>query len=811
MATLWQDVRYALRGIRSAPAFALTVIVTAGLGIAATTTIFSMVNAILFTPPDGVAEPDRLVTLHSVARDGSSFHAFSYPNYLDYRAAENGMADLAVWSTFPAALGATGEPVMLFGMYVSHDYFRTLGALPALGRLLLSDDDATIGEGFVAVLSHRAWVRRFGADSSVIGRTITLNQHAFEIVGVAEEGFTGHTNLLDTAVWVPVTTSTIARESLDNRNSVFLEMLGRLAEGVSIDQARQAFDLIAQRLAEQYPEANRDEGIDVREYAAIVAPIVGPVSAFAALLFGASAIILVIASVNVGGMLLARASRRGNEMAIRMALGAGRGRIIRQLLTESVILFVLGGTAGVLLTVYLTGTLNAFPPPIPIPLVFDFTPDARVLAFSVAVSTLTGVAFGLAPALQITRRDLAVTLRDASSEAPRRGRLRSAFVVAQVAGSTLLLIGAGLLARGLAQADAIDLGFRPEGIHVLSTDLRVFSRTGPEAKPFYDRLAERAAALPAIESFGLVDILPLSLSNQTTGFAIQGREPTEGVGRFGTDYASVTPGYFGTMEIPIVRGRDFNAADRDGAPRVAIVNETVARRVWPNESAVGKHIEWGSFTNGIEVEIVGVARDAKYRSLGDGDRNMVYIPAAQRPQTGYTLIARIDGEHEAMAVALRGIVRDLEPELPLTFNTAYTDVLGLSLLPNRVATLFASLFGLAGTLLAGVGLYGILAYTVAVRTREIGIRIALGAEHRAVRRLVLGDGLRLAGVGLVIGAGAAAALTRLMRGLLYGVSPTDPLTFATIAAALLAIAALASYLPARRATRTDPVRALRSE
>jgi predicted permease len=811
MATLWHDIRYAWRGIRSAPAFVSTVIITAALGIAATTTIFSIVNAVLFTPPPGVVDPDRLVTLHRVGRDGSGFHAFSYPNYLDYRAAQNGMSNLTVWSSFPAALGATGEPVMLLGMYVSHDYFQTLGARPALGRLFIPADDATVGEGFVAVLSHRTWEQRFGADSTVIGRTITLNQHAFEVVGVAEEGFTGHTNLVETGIWVPVTTTTIAREQLGNRGTVFLEMLGRLEDGVSIDQARGAFDLISHHLAETYPAVNEGQGVDIREFAAVVSQVVGPMSAFAALLFGASTIILVIASVNVGGMLLARASRRGTEMAIRMALGAGRGRIIRQLLTESVILFLLGGTAGILITVYLTHTLNALQLPIPVPIIFDFSPDARVLAFSIAVSAVTGLAFGLAPALQITRTDLAITLRDSASEAPRRGRLRSAFVVAQVAGSTLLLIGAGLLARGLAQADAIDLGFHPDGLHVLATDLRVFSQTGEEAENFYDRLTERIAAVPNIETFGLIDVLPLSMSNQTTGFAIEGREPTEGVGRFPTDYASITPGYLPTMEIPIVRGRNFSEADRRGAPGVAIVNETVARRAWPNESAVGKRISFGSFTDGTDTEIIGVAADAKYRSLSDQDRNMVYVPAAQDPRTGYTVVARIEGEHGVTTTTLRDLVRDLEPELPLTLNTSYTQIMGLSLLPNRAATMFASLFGLAGTLLASVGLYGVLAYTVVARTREIGIRIALGAEHYTVRRLVLGDGLRLAGIGLLIGGVAAAGLTRLMRGLLYGVSPTDPLTFATIAAALISIATVASYFPARRATRTDPVKALRSE
>ncbi|MGD2154867.1 MAG: ADOP family duplicated permease, partial [Gemmatimonadales bacterium] len=598
---------------------------------------------------------------------------------------------------------------------------------------------------------------------------------------------------------------------LEARGDLWIDAFGRRAPGVGIEQAEAALGRVSAALRAEYPEGNPDHGIDVHPYRPIGSRAFGPAMGFSLFLFLIAGAVLLIACLNVGGMLLARAAGRGKEMAMRLALGAGRRRVVRQLLTESLLLFALGGAGGVLIALYVTGLMNAYQLPVDVPLAFDFAPDLWALAFSLAVALLTGLAFGLAPALHVSKPDLQATLRagSAAGGAPR-SRLRSAFVVTQVAGSALLLIGAGLFARGLARVDTLNLGFEPDGLHVLSFETEYFGYSPERATAFYHELAERAAQLPEVASVAATDMPPVTLGSRSSEFEIVGRPPAGEQLRPETDVARVTPAYFETMRIPLNRGRPFTQADRQDAVCVAIVNQTFARRNWPDEIPLGKRIRLAALDD-VELEIVGVARNAKYRTPTEEPRAMVYVPYEQWPTTSPVVLLRLDRTSAGLVAALREIVRDLDDALPVDANLAYRELMGIAMLPSRAAALFTTVFGTVGLLLAAMGLYGVLAFAVTQRTREIGIRMALGAGTGSVRSLVIRSALKLVGLGLAIGLGLALPLTRLLRGMLYGLSPTDPITFAAIALLLVAVALAASFLPAWRATRVDPLEALRAE
>ncbi len=538
-----------------------------------------------------------------------------------------------------------------------------------------------------------------------------------------------------------------------------------------------------------------------------------PVKGFLGVLMAVVGFVLLIACANVAGMTLARSAARRKELAIRLAMGAGRGRIVRQLLTESVLLFLIGGGAGLLLAVWLTDLLMSFKPPTPFSIELDLGLDARVLAFTFFTSLLTGVVFGLAPALQASRPDVLPALKDegAGSGARRRTRLLNAFVVGQVAVSLVLLVSTGLFLRSLQNARALDPGFEPEGVQTAGFDVRIQGYDEARGQRFFEELSGRVAALPGAQAVSLVRNVTLGGGNMETRIRVEGREPPDGRGSFGTDFNVVTPNYFATLGIPLVRGRDFQASDREGAPLVAVVNETFARRFWPGEDPLGKRFRFRE--EGEPVEIVGVARDGKYRSLGEDPTSYLYLPFAQNYQTQMTLQVRAasPGEGAGLLAAVRREVAAMDASIPLLDAMPLTDAISTSLLPIRMAATLAGLFGLAGLLLAGVGIFGVVSFSVAQRTREIGIRVALGAQGRDVLGLVIRQGMRLTLVGVAVGLAAAFALTRVMSSLLYGVSATDPLTFAAVAALLAAVALLACYLPARRATKVDPMVALRYE
>jgi putative ABC transport system permease protein len=598
---------------------------------------------------------------------------------------------------------------------------------------------------------------------------------------------------------------------LENRQAVWLELVGRLQPGATRAGAAAALSAISARLGRS-EGLEFDRNVDVRAYSPLPASAVLPAMGFLGMLLLLAMMVLVIASANVANVLLARASGRTREIAVRLAIGAGRGRLVRQLVTESLLLFALGGAGGTLLAAWATQALSGLHIDVGMPIALDFSLDLRVLLVALGVTLFTGLAFGLVPALQATRPDLVRTLKDEPALTRRgRFRLRGAFVAAQVAGTTLLLVTAGLFIRALGRAGAIDVGFDPGPVHTLSLEMSVSSGEPSAVRGFAERLEQRVAGLPGVAAVGTTDILPLNMGNQQTVVSIPGREDQPNVGWFQTDLASVSSGYFDAMAMPLLKGRAFSAADRDGAPGVAVINGTLAARMWPGEDPLGKTFLFGSLRDGTPMTVIGVARNAKYRSLGEDPIPMVFVPFAQQGSRSISLVVRMAPGAADPARGLRDAVRALDPALPIVRIAPLTQVIGVALLPNRVALGLATLFGGTGLLLSAVGLYGVLSYMVSRRRREIGIRMALGAAAHNVRNLVLGDGLRLVAIGLAIGFVVAGIVSRLLRTFLFGVSPLDPITYGAIALLFATVSLAACLVPTRRALRTEPLEVLRHD
>ena len=811
-----QDARYALRGLGRSPLFTLIAVLSLAVGIGATTSIFSLVNAFLLKPAPGVAEPERLVDVGRT-QDGQGFDTFSYPNYLDLRARARTLDGFAVMRVEPQAMafGTEAGAESVKGMGVSASWFAVLGARPALGRFFAPDEDRAPGGATVAVLSHRFWQERLGADPRAVGRTIRLNGAPFTVVGVAPEGFHG-TTVLAPELWVPITALSLLGmpESIfASRDAVWLSGVARLAPGVTIEAAQADLGAIAHALREAHPRENEGKGIRLAPAGLFPGEMRTMVQRFMGLLLAVAGLVLLVASTNVAGMLLARATTRRREVAVRLAVGASRGRLVRQLATESVLLFVIAGAAGLLVARWMTAALLTLLPRLPVPVAFDPSLDGRVLGFALGLALVAGLLAGLVPALQSTRPAVVPALKGEEGVAgSRRLRLRSGLVVAQLAFSLLLIVGAGLFLRALAEARSIDPGFEPRGVELASLDLGVANLAPDAGRQLGEELVRRAAALPGVTGAALAVDLPLDGGNFGLGpIAVEGREPPPAPdgrpGSWRADWNVVTPGYHALLRIPIVDGRDFTAADRAGAPEVAIINETLAAQLFPGERAVGRTIRNEEHT----LTVVGVSRDAKYRSLGSAAHGFIYVPLAQRYMGRTTLLTRLADGAPSVAQPVRRLVAELNPALPVVDQQTLAEYTAMALLPQRVALWVAGSLGVVALLLAVIGIYGITAYSVAQRARELGIRVALGASRGGVLRLVLRDGTRLALVGAAVGLAGAAAVTRLLAGLLYGVPPIDPIAFGGAAALLVSAAVLASWVPARRASRVDPMIALRGD
>ncbi|MGH7481879.1 MAG: ABC transporter permease [Longimicrobiales bacterium] len=810
-----QDVRYGLRTLVRSPVFTLAAIATLAIGIGANTTIFSLVNAVLLRPPAAVAAPDELVAVYTSDFSGPLYGASSFPDYEAFRTGTAGvLSDVAAYTLRPVTLVERGETRRVLAELVSPNYFEALGVRLPVGRGFTSAEGRP-GAAGVAVVSYALWQSALGGGADVLGRELHLNGGTFTIIGVAPAGFNGALRLAPADLWVPVPASAeaLGASRAGERGNRGLFVLGRLADGASVDEAQARLDVLARQLYRAYPaqwENVRGEGRTVTvlpERETRIPPMMrGPALGFLGLLFAVVGLLLLLCCANVANLLLARATRRTREIAVRLSLGARRARLARQLLTESLVLALLGGAAGVLLAFWASDALLSFRAALPIQIALDLSPDARVLGFALAATLVTGLLFGLAPALQATRPDVVRALKEETPQpGSGRARLRGALVVGQIAISLVLLVGAGLFLRSLQEAANANLGFDPDGVLVASLDLESDGYTEETRRQFHGRLARRLEALPGVEAVALARDVPLSAGWARRGISVEGYEPAEGEDmEFHSNI--VGPGYLETMRVPLVRGREFTAADRTGAPGVIIVNEAFARRFWPDEDPLGKRIGRGDQT----FEVIGVTRTGKYRMLSEEPTPYFYLPYLQVGGE-MTLHVRAAGELADLARLVRAEIRALDPDTPILGLEPIHERTAFAVLPQRVGAALLGLFSIVALLLAGIGLYGVMAFGVGQRTREIGIRIALGARPRDVVRMILRQGLRLSAVGLGIGLLASAALTRLISGFLYGVGAFDATAFAAVAVLLAAVALLATYLPARRATRIDPVGAIRSE
>jgi predicted permease len=811
IADLWQDLRYGLRMLRKSPGFTLVAVLSLTLGIGANTAIFSLINTALLRPLP-IAKPEQLVALNN-AGSNHTFPTFSYPNYKDFRDRNEVFSDLIGYRFTPISLSHDGINERLWGYEVTGNYFAALGVNAALGRLISSDDDAVVGASPVAVVSYKGWQQRFGGEPGIIGRDVIVNGRSYTIIGVAPQGFYGTEIIAAPDMWFPVAMQAqleIGSKWLDDRGVENLFVQARLKPGVSVAQAQTALNDVALQLEREYPVENEDKRVALSPPGLIGNAFRGPVLGFAGLLMVVVGLVLLLACTNLANLLLARAADRRREIAVRLVLGASRARLVRQLLTESLLLACGGGALGLLLAFKLVGLAVAFKLPIDVPLTIDLHMDYRVFIFTCLISLATGVLFGLLPAWQATKTDLVPALKDEFSFGGyRRSWLKNSLIVFQVALSLVLLIGGGLMLRALRQAQTIELGFTPQHAGEVSFDLRLQGYDEARGKEFQKRLLERVRTLPGVQSAGIADLAPVDLHFSRDRVFIEG-QPLERLTNVPVTMVNrASRGYFEAMDTRIVRGRDFTEHDDEKATRVAIINETFARRFWPGEDPIGKRFSQGG-PESPKREVIGVVQDGKYAGLNEDPKPFFSRPMWQTYSGATTLIVRGAADPQGLIALVRNELQQLDPHLPLASRTL-VERMNLPLMPARIAASVLGGFGLLALALAAIGIYGVMSYSVAKRTHEIGIRMALGAQRLDVLKLVIGQGLTLTIIGMAIGSLAALALTRAMKSLLFGVSATDPSTFVGVAVLLAGVALLASYIPARRASRVDPMVALRCE
>lgn len=811
METLLQDIRFGFRQLVKKPGFAVLAIISMALGIGANTSIFSLVDTALLRPL-AVKEPSQLVELYGTLHNGAEWSLQSYPNYKEYRDRNTVFSGLSVYRVVVSSLTVNNSSQRVWGYLVSGNYFDVLGVKPMLGRSFLPEEDQTPDSHPVAVISYNCWQRRFGGDPAVVGKTVQFNTRPFTVIGVAPKGFIGTEVAYDPEMFVPVMMAkTIEPGStwLEKRDSNNLFTVGRLKSGVSFAQAKPALETLTAKLAQDYPE-NVGFGIRLGKPGLFIPDIANSVFAFTALLAAVGALVILLACVNLANLLLARATERRREIAVRLAIGASRRRLVRQLLTESLLISLSGGAAGVLLSAAINSAVRGIRLPSDITLLFDLRTDWRVLTFALLLSIATGILFSLIPALQSSKPQLVPALKDESSMAGfRRSRLRNFLVVAQVSLSLVLLISAGLIVRSLQAAQKMRPGFNPENAVAISFDVSLQGYDEERGRAFQKRVLERARALPQIENAALTDNLPLGLNYNSSGIYVEGSEFTGASNLPIAIPIDSGPGYFDAMGIPL-RGRDFRDDENKKENRVAIVNETFGKKFLNGQDPIGRRFNWHGPSDPF-FEIVGVVPDGKYNSLGEDAKPAVYTPF-YRDYTGLvTLIARTHSDPRQVLNALRAEVKKLDPSISVYAAKTLKEHLGTSLFPARMAAIALGSFGVLALILAAVGIYGVMSHVVAGRTREIGLRMALGAQFSDVQKLILKQGMFLAAIGSVCGLVIALGGARMMKSLLYGVSTSDPITFTSVALLLFGIAFLACWIPARRASRVEPMIALRAE
>jgi predicted permease len=834
MQTLWQDLRYGARMLCKKPGFTLIAALTLSLGIGANTAIFSLIDAALLrTLP--VREPERLALFGtgadigvSIGFPGGRTGLFSYPFYREARSRNQVFSDVAAVQSLPNRVygvvsGTGGDPEMLDARLVSGSYFSVLGVEAILGRAFTDADDQIPGGHPVAVASHAWWERRLGADPTAVGKTITIGSTVYTLIGVTPREFFGTTVGESPDIWIPLAMEEQVPPGWKGRNNNLFQslyLIARLKPGVSINQAGVDANLLFKQALHEYagshpsPERLRDiqhASIELTSAGRGLSQLRSQFSEPLKALMVVVGLVLLIACANVANLLLARGAARRKEFAMRLALGAGRLRLIRQLGAESVLLAALGGSLGVIIAWWGSQALVWMASTGPQPLPLDVTPNARILSFTLFASLLSAIIFGMAPALRATRFELIPALKDGRGDAAMtRSLLGRALVVSQVALSLLVLVGAGLFVRSLINLRNVDTGFNQQNVLLLqpATDSVGYKEDDPRLSALYRDVEEKVSAIPGVRAAAF-SLFSFNQGTWTNPITVKGDAPPVR----GTPFIInnvVGPGFFTAMNLPLILGRPFSAQDTKTSSKVAVISEEMARRFFP-QSPLGKRYRMGTSGEGEEIEVIGVVKDAKYESLGEEPRPMAYYPYSQRDWYLGNFEVSFSGAPGAIVPAVRQAIKEVNRNLPVAEAAMFSEQVDRSLVQQKLIARLSSFFGLLALLLAAVGLYGVISYSVTQRTREIGVRMALGAGRRNVLRLVLGQGAKLTLIGVLIGLGASWALTRWIESLLFGVSPTDPATFVIIALLLMVVALLACYVPARRATKVDPMIALRTE
>jgi len=824
LTDLIQDVRFGVRMLARQPGFAFVAVLTLALGIGANTAIFSLLDALLLKPLP-IRQPELLVVVNIAKPDQPErgYSVFSYPVFREMREKNTAFAGMFARSGLQMSMSGGGQSERVQGEVVSGNFFSVLGVNTAIGRLLTEADDQTPGAHPVAVLSFNFWQRRFGADPHIVGQTISLNNYPFTVIGVTQQGFHGVEVGVAPDVRIPLLMDGQVRPRpgppiFEQRGSMWLGVAARLKPGVGIEQAQAATDTVFQIARE--PDVRRVTGdtTDDRNFRSLrihldsaktgASNLSRQFSQPLVVLMCLVGVVLLIACLNVANLMLARATTRQKEIAVRLALGAGRFRLVRQLLTEGVLLSALGGSLGLLFARWGTDALLGF---LPQGRTLEINLDLRMLGFTLGVTLLSALIFGLAPALQATRLNLIPSLKNDAVVVVGRGRrweLGRLLVIAQVALSLVLLVGAGLFARSLRNLKTVDNGYNTDQVVTLALNPAQNGYKIERLRNFYSQLSERLSALSGVKTITLTDNVPMSGSFSRYGIEVPGYQPRPGE-EMAVLFNRIGPQFFATFGAPLLLGREFNPQDTPESPKVVIVNQSLVRRFFGAENPLGKRI---TLENYKDLEIVGVVADAKYRNLREAAPQTAYIPYSQYEQLGQRILCvRAAGEAGALVAAIRQEVRNLDPNLPVFNVNTFAEQINESVSRERLVALLSSFFGFFALLLASLGLYGVMAYAVTRRTREIGIRIALGARASNVLWMVLRETLWLALIGIVIGLPIALTTTRLTEGLLFGLTPTDPLTIVMATLVMVAVAGLAGYLPARRAANLEPVTALRSE
>lgn len=811
METLLQDLRFGVRTLVKSPGFAIVALLTLALGIGANSAIFSVVNAILLRPL-AYKNPEQLVLVnHNYTKINlkASVSAFGYAHYRDNAKSFESIAAISGWA---ANLTGEGEPERLTGQTVTANFFELLGANAAMGRTFAVGEDSE-GKNRVVVLSHGFWQRRFGGDKNILNKPLSLNGENYTVVGVMPESFQyGREIGMIIDLWSPIvfTPDQLSSNSITNE---FLAVMGRLRAGVSQQQAQAEMHNIAANLRQQYMQ-----GADASNWDLLLTSfreqVVGDISTMLWIVMLVVGFVLLIACANVANLLLARASARQKEIAVRTALGAGRWRIIRQLLTESVLLSVVGGGLGLLIGYWGVKALVSLNQD-RIPRANEISLDWKVLLFTFGVSILTGVLFGIVPAIQTTKTDLHETLKEGgrSASSSTKQWIRSSLVVVEIALALAVLVGAGLLVKSFMHVQQVNPGFNPQGMLTMHLSLPVTKYSeAPQRANFYKQLINDVRSLPGVQSVGAVSVLPLSGGGSSGSFRIEGRDVPQGQSLpHGARWAA-TPDYFKTMGIPLIRGRYFEERDTAEGLPVAIIDQSLAQKYWPNEDPVGKRISFeGPANNRLWREVVGIVGHVKHTDLEGESRAQYYMPHQQRPQGGMAIVIRTPNDPNSLAGSVRGLVKNADSDLPIFRVRTMEQFVADSMTQRKFALLLICVFACLALLLSAIGLYGVMAYSVTQRTHELGLRMALGAQASDVLKLVVKQGMLLAVVGLALGVVGAIFLSRLMKTMLFNVSATDPLVFVGIALTLAAVALLACFIPARRATKVDPMVALRYE